>query len=116
MARNSLGIINAEAGDIGKALEYFNGAISADGENPMFRMNKANACMGLGKTEEAMREYDAAERLDPDNMDVYYNRAAARQKLNDLRGMAADLEKYLELNPLDSETRENLKTLKRRLA
>jgi tetratricopeptide (TPR) repeat protein len=54
--------------------------------------------MRLKHLAEAIADFDSAIRLDPNYVNAYQNRAAARRGLDDTAGSDADLEKARELS------------------
>ncbi|PSP15784.1 MAG: hypothetical protein BRC58_11050 [Cyanobacteria bacterium QS_8_64_29] len=52
-----------------------------------------------GNYDAAVRDYDRAIELDPDNASAYFNRANARTQLGNLQGALSDFDAALRQNP-----------------
>ncbi len=62
----------------------------------------------LGRTKEALQEFDRAVALEPDHAYRYASRAWIRAAMKDVDGAIADYRKALELDPDDAITLNNL--------
>ena len=65
------------------------------------------AAFSAGKYEEAIRHYNEALRIDPDNARAYNNRGVAHAKMGKFDRAISDYTKALELNPRFAEAYQN---------
>jgi Flp pilus assembly protein TadD len=76
MARES-----AHAGDIQRALEYIDRALSLDPDFAAAWHEKGNCLEELGRCEEAVSNYDLALKLDPYNAETWFNKGLVLKKM-----------------------------------
>jgi protein O-mannosyl-transferase len=65
MARNNLGVLLQERGELDEAETHFRESMALHPDNAEARFNLANLLVGAGRTEEALEHYEAAVRLRP---------------------------------------------------
>ena len=91
-----------EQGDAAKAISDCNLAMQLQGRDGWNRQSisiRGDAFLKLGRLDEAIADFEAAERLDSAVAEAYYGRAKQRQKKGDSSGAQADLELARELDP-----------------
>ena len=66
-------------------------------------LNRGNAYHDKGEYDRAIRDYDEAIRLKPDDADAYKNRGVAYNNKGDRAAAARDLERALQLNPAEPQ-------------
>lgn len=78
----NIGIAHRRAGHSGQALAAYDKALALDPPDPWFdRINRGNALSDLGQFEAALKEYDAAEALQPREGEVDYNRGIVLERM-----------------------------------
>lgn len=70
-----LGLIYNQTGHIAKALECFDQALAAEGDNWSLRMVRADALLSVGRHADALADYAEAYRLKPDDSGLLNNYA-----------------------------------------
>jgi tetratricopeptide (TPR) repeat protein len=76
-------------------------------------VNRGAALLNMDKPEEALSQFNKAIDLGLDKLYLaYYNRAMAKEKLNDALGAYNDYKKTLELAPYYTEAKDQLKRFK----
>ena len=94
------GVTKGKTGNINGAINDFNIALQLGSEDQSaVYSNMGKAKMLLGKTEEAIKDYDYAVKLNPKQYTAYLNRGLAKQKLKDFRGAVEDFTECLKINP-----------------
>jgi tetratricopeptide (TPR) repeat protein len=58
----------------------------------------------LNDNEGALKDYNHAIKLRPNNADIYFSRAMLKKSMDDIDGAFKDYSKSIELNPSDAET------------
>jgi tetratricopeptide (TPR) repeat protein len=71
--------------------------------NPAYYNGLGHQCRELGQFSEALANYDKAVRLDPSNMDYYYNRAVCYRKLEQYEKAIQDYSVVIRSDPRDAE-------------
>ena len=71
--------------------------------------NRGNAKADLGKYKEAIKDYDKAIELNPNNRAFYNNRGVSKENLGEYNEALKDYKKALELDPNYDTARENIK-------
>ena len=101
------GFERAKAADPAGALADFTRALAAEPDSPSTRARR-----GWGFLNEssklALRDFEAAIKLDPANGDLYGGRGYARVLLGDTRGAVADAEESLRLLPPAADLRAHV--------
>ncbi len=92
--------------DIKKALQSHEKSISLDGENSSFYISYGISLIQDKQFEKAIKQFDYAISIDPYNADAYYNRALAKNHLN--QDPTLDYETALKCNPNHLEALTNL--------
>ncbi len=94
------GVIYLAAGKYARALKDFDVAVRTSPQLADALVNRGAALVGLGRDGEAVAEIDRGLALDPDQPEkAYFNRAVAKERLNDLKGAYFDYRRALELKP-----------------
>jgi len=75
-------------------------------------LERGNALLALGRTQDALREYKATERLNPKNPIAVFNCGLAYRKLGDLSAAERYYEKALQLDPAFDKAALELATLR----
>jgi len=73
--------------------------------------NRSNLYLISGRYPEAIQDLDYLITKDRGNFVYYYNRAFAKQQLNDISGAVTDYIQALELNPDDQMSRMQLEKI-----
>ncbi|MCK7460642.1 MAG: hypothetical protein MZU84_00400 [Sphingobacterium sp.] len=73
--------------------------------------NRSNLYLISGRYPEAIQDLDYLITKDRGNFVYYYNRAFAKQQLNDISGAVTDYMRALELNPDDRMSRMQLEKI-----
>ncbi|MFI6296984.1 tetratricopeptide repeat protein [Nonomuraea sp. NPDC050790] len=105
--RNGLALVELRLSNAGRALELVESAILLAKElgerHPVHRMvllaNRAQLLAGMGRTDEALRDYDAAIALDPAFPDYYVDRGNLRFRLGRHAEALADYETAIDVGP-----------------
>jgi tetratricopeptide (TPR) repeat protein len=94
------GILRLCAGRYPKAEQDFDEAIRIMPELAGAHMNRGAVLIALGRPQEAVEALDRSIALGtPEPERAYFDRALAREKLNDIKGAYYDLKQAAELNP-----------------
>ncbi len=94
------GVTKGKKGDINGAIADFNKALEFESdEKAAIYSNMGKAKMLLGKTEEAIKNYNYAIQLNPKQYTAYLNRGLAKQKLGDFNGAVIDFTECIKINP-----------------
>lgn len=70
-----LGLLYAAQKKVGKAIEAFTSAINADNTRPFLYRMRADAYLSVGEQASALKDYEAAMQLEPDDTGVLNNLA-----------------------------------------
>jgi tetratricopeptide (TPR) repeat protein len=94
-------------GDLDQGLVAANKAVELLGDSPIER-SEALLLRSLTRTNdvEKLADLDEAAKLNPDNTEIYQQRAALRIKAGDVEGGIADMEKVLLENPGNQQLAE----------
>lgn len=99
-ARQAMAEILAELGQVDSALELL---AELERMHPDQRarttLSRSEVLLGVGRVNDAIAVLDAALQVAPDDVDLLYARALARERLDDVDGFEADLKRVLELDP-----------------
>ena len=91
--------------------ESYRDALRLDPEYFPSRLGLATTLDALGRTDEAIVEYEAASAADPGRWEPHFNRALALRKLNKAVEAEAGLRRAIEVNPSVAEVRLELAKL-----
>ncbi len=103
--------------DVDTALTYFNQAVAADSNRPVYHMYVAWAANAMNpvQTPIAQAAVEKALALDQNYGDAYWQRGIIEYNLNALKDAQKDLRKALELNPTRLEAHATLAQVFERL-
>ncbi len=96
---NKQGIELAKKGELKQAMDYFNQAITIDGEFADAYANRGYGHFLQEKLEAAASDLSRAVELDPTNCVAYFHRAMVREDRGNLYGAIDDYDQTLECNP-----------------
>jgi Flp pilus assembly protein TadD len=117
VAHNNLGYLCNDRGELDKAISHFESAarIRSGKRDPHYdlgsafvQMNLGDALARKGRSDEAMRYYDEALRLQPNYADAYYNRGTVLFAKGRVDEAIADWAKALEMHPNDADAHTSL--------
>lgn len=103
-----------KAGDYHKAVEMYSEALSHDAGMVAALNNRAMAQIKLGNFRLAEEDCNAVLANTPDNVKALLRRASAREGQSSVEGAMQDLEKVLELEPVNKQAQEQLERLRSR--
>jgi tetratricopeptide (TPR) repeat protein len=92
----------------GKAETCFNALLDERSSDSNLIHDRAVCIFQLGRTKEALQEFNRAVELDPDNPYRYSSRAWIRASMKDVDGAIEDYKKALGLDPDDAIALNNL--------
>lgn len=110
-AHNSLAQIHLQQGDLQKALEENNKAISLDPKTPSLHYHRGQTLLFLGKLQDAISSFTEVIEIDNEFASAWSDRGIARAALQDYIGAISDLEKAVEINKPDHEYGSSLRNL-----
>ncbi|MFW9932683.1 MAG: tetratricopeptide repeat protein, partial [Candidatus Thorarchaeota archaeon] len=101
MAWNTKGVLLATLGDFGPALRALNEAIKLNADLHQAHTNKGRVLLALGsdKASEALKSFDTALRLKPNDLDALRDKAVALRALDRLAEEMRCLLKFVDLAP-----------------
>ena len=117
VARNNLGYLCVDRGELDEAISHFESAarIRSGKRDPHYdlasafvQMNLADALARKGRSDEAMVHYEEAMRLQPNYADAYYNRGSVLFAKGRIDEAIADWEKALQMQPNDADAHTSL--------
>jgi protein O-mannosyl-transferase len=108
LAYNNLGTMYLDAGQVNKAMPYFQEALESNPDYPEGHSNIGVALMRTGRTTEGLLEVQKAVALDPDNAESQYNLGKALMEMGQTQGATEHLQKALEINPGFTKADNNL--------
>jgi tetratricopeptide (TPR) repeat protein len=100
-----------EAGRYAEAAADYKRLVEAKPDDSGLRASYAGSLGALGRYDEALRELDAAIRLDPINVEAYHNRAVIHERQGDRAGAVRDYQNALRYNPQYAPSKEALARL-----
>jgi tetratricopeptide (TPR) repeat protein len=86
-------------GDLRGAIENYNRAIALVPHVAFLYVNRGIALQRLEKSDEARKDYDFAERLDPSDWRIYFNRGNLHAHLGEMKEAIADYTHTILLKP-----------------
>jgi len=107
-SRFNLGLALAELGDSAGAIEQFTALLRVNPNDAECLYNLGKALLELGRASEALRSLDAAQALNPAEPAILFSRGLAFTQLDRMAEAAGDFRKVLELDPENTEARDNL--------
>jgi tetratricopeptide (TPR) repeat protein len=99
------------AGRYAEAAADYERLVEVNPDDSGLRASYAGALGALGRYDEALRELDAAIRLDPLNVEAYHNRAVIHERQVDRAGAIRDYQNALRYNPQYAPSRDALARL-----
>ncbi len=102
-AKNNLGVLYLKTGMIDEAVEEFKNAIEINPYHPNLHNNLGYLYSKIYLFNEALKEYLKAIELDPNIPELYKNIGLLYYKIGDYEKSKFYINKYLLLNPFDSE-------------
>jgi predicted O-linked N-acetylglucosamine transferase (SPINDLY family) len=112
---NLFGLLCAQRGDPGSALEWIGKAVGLDPQNTPYRLNFGGILLQLGRAREACEALDRAAFLDPGNWEAHNQLGLARERAGSFDAAEAAFRKALALKPDYREAHNNLGVLLHRL-
>ncbi|NPA36113.1 MAG: tetratricopeptide repeat protein [Chlorobi bacterium] len=97
MAYANRGILRAQVGDYNRAIEDFSRVLALDPTDLLTLYNRGLLYNQIGEYDKAIADFDIVAENYPDFAPVYYARAMAKQKLNDLKGFTEDYNTAMKL-------------------
>lgn len=99
------GLAKEKMADFSGALRDFSKAIRMNGSDPMAYQFRGNTYFKMKKYEEAVKDYNVSIRLDQQNPKLFYNRALAKNNMQDdliEAEVCTDLQRAIELGMEDA--------------
>ncbi len=93
--------------DPDRALNYLNEAVRLDPKSADAHYNRGIAYDGLGKNQQAIKDYNQALQLDPKHTEVYYKRGIAFSKLGKHKEAKEDFSQVIRLDPKNPDAYYN---------
>src|SRR6267142_1772918 len=98
-AMNLIGILCAQRGDLGSALEWIGKAVGVDSQNAAYRFNFGKILLQLGRTREACGALERAASLDPGYTEAHNELGLALGEAGSFDAAEAAFRKALSLEP-----------------
>jgi predicted O-linked N-acetylglucosamine transferase (SPINDLY family) len=114
-AMNMLGILCAQRGDHGPALQWIENALGVNPRSAPYRFNLGKVLVQLKRAREACEALERAVALDPRYVDAHNELGLARAEAGSLEAAEAAFRKALSLQPGYWEAHSNLGLLLQRL-
>jgi protein O-GlcNAc transferase len=114
-AMNLLGILRAQCGDQGSALEWLGKAVEADSQNAVYSFNLGKILMQFKRAREACEALERATSLEARYTDAYNELGLARGEAGSFEAAEAAFRKVLSLEPGYWAAHNNLGLLLHRL-
>jgi tetratricopeptide (TPR) repeat protein len=108
--RNLAGLL-FEQGRHEEALAAYERLVQSEPDDATLRTSLAGALGALGRYDEAMKQLDAAIRLDPLNVEAYHNRGAVFERRNDPRAAVEEYRRAVRYSPQYEPSRRALQRL-----
>ncbi len=93
--------------DPDRALNYLNEAVRLDPKSADAHYNRGIAYDGLGKNQQAIKDYNQTLLLDPKHTEVYYKRGIAYRKLDKYQEAIENYSLAIRLDPNNAEAYNN---------
>ena len=97
MAYANRGILRAQVGDYNRAVEDFSRVLALDPTDLLTLYNRGLLYNQIGEYELAIKDFNIVAENYPDFAPVYYARARAKQKVNDIKGFTEDYNTAMKL-------------------
>lgn len=97
IAQQAYQLLNS--GKLEEAHDIYQGLVAADPYDSVFHCHLGSVQLRLGKTEEALREFDSALQYNIANVDALAGRGEVRLSQGQVKEAVADLRKAIELDP-----------------
>ncbi len=97
MAYANRGILRAQVGDYNRAVEDFSRVLALDPTDLLTLYNRGLLYNQIGEYTLSVKDFNIVADNHPDFGPVYYARATAKQKLNDLKGFTEDYNTAMKL-------------------
>jgi tetratricopeptide (TPR) repeat protein len=107
-ALHLLGVVHHQRGDSVRGADFIRSSVALRPEEPRFHCNLADACLGLGRYEEAAESACTALRLQPEYPQALVNRGSALFALKRFAEAEADFRQARRLRPEDALAARNL--------
>lgn len=104
MLLSNVGMFQYYRGEDSLALHTLSEARAIAPASTVVLVNRAKVLTGMGRTDDAIRDYDRVIEMDSANYRAYFERAYLRMNRNDSVGAAADLKMLVKLRPDDPNT------------
>ncbi|MFN8011590.1 MAG: tetratricopeptide repeat protein [Holophagaceae bacterium] len=107
-AEVNLGLLDLDAGDLGAALECWEGLLDRLGDHPLLAYNVAVAVLKSDNAPQALALFRRAAAADPDLLEARIGEAQALRQAGDAQGALALYEALAASAPASPEVREGL--------
>ena len=108
MARNNLGIILADKGEIDEAMSQYREAIHLKPDYAEAQYNLGNAFIKKGQMDNAISRYQEAIRLKPDYAEAHFTLGVVLAKNGQIDAALRQYQEAIRLKPDDAEAHYNL--------
>ncbi len=113
-SHNQTALVYQDLGEMKKALEEFEEAITIAPENSSLHLNMGNALLLIGDRNRAEKEYREAIRLNPSNANAHSNLGTILEERGDLDGAEKEYMQAIAIHPDHVLARRNLKKIRER--
>ena len=103
-----LGVLAAQVGKPGDAIDLMARAIRIHGLNPAFHINQGNAYLSMQRAADAARCYERALELAPNSAEALYRLGNVMMQQRNLSDAAQYFQRSIQLNPDFAEVHNNL--------
>ncbi|HKW29229.1 MAG TPA: tetratricopeptide repeat protein [Verrucomicrobiae bacterium] len=108
MARNNLGFILTQKGEVDEAMAQFQQALQINPQDPPSWNNVGNVLLHWGKVDEAIPYFQKTLQLNPDYVEARNNLGSALLQKGKVDEAKAQFQKALQINPVSVESYGNL--------
>ncbi len=113
-SHNQTALVYQELGEMDKALEEFEEAITLAPENSSLHLNKGNALLFMDESSNAENEYREAIRLNPLNANAHSNLGTIMEERGDLDAAEREYMQAIAIHPENAIAQRNLRKIRER--